>query len=173
MHSSRMRTVRCSGRLSCHARPYHACPPSLPHTLPTMHASLPCMLHPYHACHLPTHACPCHTCPLPCMLPPPILCAPLPCMAPTTHAPHHTHPLLHMPLPWIERTIHSCENITFPQLLLRTVISILYKYDLENHSCKISFSYIIGTVSQKPSIFNFEQWCFDTYVHIFFRGLSW
>ena len=44
MHSSRMRTFRCSGRLSCHAHP----PPSTTHALPpcmspTMHAPLPRM----------------------------------------------------------------------------------------------------------------------------------
>ena len=68
MHSSRMRTVRCSGRLSC-----HTCTPS------------PCMP-PY-----TTHAPLCHACP------------PLP----------HTHPM--------DRMTDACENITFPQLLLRTV----------------------------------------------------
>ena len=36
MHSSRMRTVHCSGRLSC-----HACP--LPHTHPAMHTPPLCM----------------------------------------------------------------------------------------------------------------------------------
>ena len=70
MHSSRMRTVRCSGRLSCHAHP-HACHPT----------------------HMPSH----HACP----------------------------PLPRMPLLWTEFLTHACENITFPQLLLRTVKKLL------------------------------------------------
>ena len=71
MHSSRMRTVRCSGSL-------------LPRTPPA-------------------------TRPLPCM--PPTMQPP-----PATHAPlHHARP------PWTEFVTHACENITFPQLLLRTV----------------------------------------------------
>ena len=47
MHSSRMRTIRCSGHLSCHAHP------------PDMHAPLSCMHTP-----LP-HMPPCQVCPLP------------------------------------------------------------------------------------------------------------
>ena len=54
MHSSRMRTVRCSGRLSCHAHPpamhaplCHACPftmhaPFATHASPLCHAHVPC-----------------------------------------------------------------------------------------------------------------------------------
>ena len=91
MHSSRMRTVRCSGRLSC-----HACPTPLPCTplLPCMphHAHpLPCMPHPtmHNPCHTPYHAC-----------------SPLPCIPPL----------------WTEFLSHACENITYPQLLLRMVI---------------------------------------------------
>ena len=64
MHSSRMRTVHCSGRLSC-----HACPPPMPHMSPAMHAPLPCTPY-FHAC------------------PPPHM--PPPCMSLTMHAPHHT-----------------------------------------------------------------------------------
>ena len=53
MHSSRMRTIRCSGRLSCHTHP------------------LPCMP-PCHA-HLPCHACPSLLCTPPChAYPPPV-----------------------------------------------------------------------------------------------------
>ena len=48
MHSSRMRTTRFSGRLSCHAHPLacmsYTMNATLPHTLPAMYA-------------------PCHTCP--------------------------------------------------------------------------------------------------------------
>ena len=64
---------------------------------------------------------------------------------PTMHVPHHAHPITHAPImyappcnaqppashvsptmhapPWIEGMIHTCENITFSQLLLRTVTS--------------------------------------------------
>ena len=66
MHSSRMRTIRCTGHLSC-----HACPPS--------------------------------------------------CTAPLSHMPA---PAMHAP-PWTEFLTHDCEHITFPQLLLRTVMIFL------------------------------------------------
>ena len=95
MHSSMMRTARCSSCLSCHTQPpaMHAL---LPHMSPAMHApALPCMPPPYHAC------------PLPCM--PPAMYAPLPCMPPhpAIHAPCHVcHPchvcspfILHAPTP--------------------------------------------------------------------------
>ena len=49
MYSSSMRSVRCSGRLSCHA-------PPLPRTTPfARHSPLPCMPH---AVHTSCHACP-------------------------------------------------------------------------------------------------------------------
>ena len=149
MHSSRMRTVCCSGRLSCHA---HSLLPCMP---PTMHAPcntcpVPCMplfaMHAplCHACtppcmppaatHTPCHTChPCHTYPLPHMPPLPHMspftthvplcyaCCPLPCMPPfATHAPL----AMHVPHP-LNRITDRCKNITFPQLLLRTV-KILY-----------------------------------------------
>ena len=96
MHFSRMRTVRCSGRLSCHAylsftsmhtpmphiSPCHACP--LPHMPTAMHTSC-------HAC--PHHTCPCHTCPLQCIPPPP--CTP---NNPAMHTSCHTRPLSSIPL---------------------------------------------------------------------------
>ena len=45
---------------------------------------------------------------------------------PATHAtpcPHHAHPChAHPPPPPVERMTDACENITFPQLLLRTLI---------------------------------------------------
>ena len=84
MHSSRMRTVRCSGRLTCYARP-------LPRMLPTMHAPQcmppPCMppvMHtnpPTPIMHAPHHTCPPAThAPLPCTPPlpwtPPPVCPP-------------------------------------------------------------------------------------------------
>ena len=92
MHSSRMRTVRCSGRLSCHARPpCHAhpvpCMPPLPRMPPAMHAPLPCMPP---ATQAPCHACSHHAHPLPCMPPP---CMPPPAMPPTQHTPRHARPL--------------------------------------------------------------------------------
>ena len=97
MHSSRVCTICCSGHVSC-----HVCPP--PCTPPAMHAS-------------------CHSCPLPCM-------------SPTTHAPTTHTPLPHMPPamyallpcmppPCTELLTQACENITFPQLLLRTVMTVL------------------------------------------------
>ena len=131
MHCSRMRTVRCSGNLSC-----HACP--LPYTPPAMHVPChtcpPAMHAPCHASPLPCmppathdplpHTHPCHACPLCHASPPP--CKPRathdplphthPCHAcPPTHAPYHACP------PWTEFLTHACENITFAQLLLRTV----------------------------------------------------
>ena len=92
MYFSRMHTVRCSGRLSCHAcptthAPCHAC--DLLCMLP-----LPCMF-PSHTCPLP-HMPPCHACPLLCM--PPCHIHPLPCMPPATHTP----PLPRSHPPWTE-----------------------------------------------------------------------
>ena len=93
MHSSRMRTVRCSGHLSCHAHPpamhspamyapCHACPLSC---MPPCHTRLPCHAHP-----LPYF--PCHTCPLPHM--PPTM------QSPATHA----------SLPRVNKITDACEN---------------------------------------------------------------
>ena len=44
-------------------------------------------------------------------------------ICPAMHAPRHAHPsATHAPpLLWTEFLTHACENITFPQLLLRTV----------------------------------------------------
>ena len=53
----------------------------------------------------------------------------LPCMTPDKHAPA-THP----PPPTTEGMIHACENITFPQLLLRTVIKQSTSYLVEDVS---------------------------------------
>ena len=109
MHSSRMRTVRCSGRLFC-----HACP--LPCTPPVMHTPPPCTSLP----HIPPQP---HT--------PPAMHAPLQCPS-LPHTPPAIHaPTMYTPL-WTEFLTHACENITFPQLLLWTVItlklmSILYQ----------------------------------------------
>ena len=125
MHSSRMRTIRSSGRLSYNVHP----PPCMP---PAMYAPPPM--------HAPCYACPCHAC-CPCM--------PLTMHAPTMHAPHpamHAPPTRHAPAVQVypplcmpaPPTMHApvmhaplrtecltdgCENITFPQLLLRTVIT--------------------------------------------------
>ena len=60
MHSSRMRTVHCSGRLSC-----HSCSPPHPH-----HACPSCHTHPLSCMPPPTHA-PSHAYTLPCTPPPP------------------------------------------------------------------------------------------------------
>ena len=68
-----------------------------------------------HACPPATHA-PCHTCPLPCM--PPTMHAPLHHTCPpfTTHT-----PMVPLATPTPDRMTDACENITFPQLLLRTL----------------------------------------------------
>ena len=133
MHSSRMRTIRCSGRLSCHVHPPATRPPPLCHVHPLLHAP-PAM-----------HAL-CHAHPLPCIPPPHsdesmvcfhkwFLCTPsLPCMPPSPHIfpfAMHTSFTTHTPLrhacrpsPYThppDRMTDACENITFPQLLLRTV----------------------------------------------------
>ena len=71
----------------------------------------------------PAMNAPCHACPLSCM--------PLPHMPPATHAPCHAHPLATYPPAMhdprharspVDRMTDACENITFPQLLLRAVI---------------------------------------------------
>ena len=145
-----MRTVRCSGLLSCHARPH-----PLPCTPPVIHA-------------------PCHTCPpLPCTSPAmhtPVMHAPCHAYPPATYAPCHTHPhppsmhdppATHAPRPlWTEFLTHACENITFPQLLLRTVkinnksyatltdlISLSIEVEEINSECKIILIfYLFNTV---------------------------
>ena len=127
--------------------PRHACPPAM-HTPPAMHA--PC-----HTCPPAMHAplpvmAPCHTWPLPCMphhacpLPhrhpamnAPCKACPLPHTPPAMHAPlqHMPHyhawpPAMHTPRPLtpppLDRMSDACENITFPQLLLRTLIMVTY-----------------------------------------------
>ena len=119
-----MRTSRFSGHLSC----THAPPPPCHTCCPAMHT--PCHAHPLPYTH-PYHTPPCHTHPTthaPCHTCPP--CHPSPCMPPSfaMHFPFtmHTPPLSHMPPPhlWTDGMIHACENITFPQLLLRAVINI-------------------------------------------------
>ena len=120
-----MRTARCSGLLSCQARPLpHMPPPPAMHalhygcplaTLPAMHTSHNAC-HPGHA-HPPCHAChPCHT-PLPCM--PPTMHTPCYTCPPVMHAPHHppphlpymsllplTRPAMHAPV--IHASNHTC-----------------------------------------------------------------
>ena len=80
MHSSRLHTVRWSGRLSCHARPH-------------CHAYQPAKHAPCHACPPPCTP-PCHTCPHHAW-PPCHACFPLPCMPPSHHA---CPPAMHAPL---------------------------------------------------------------------------
>ena len=77
---------------------------------------------------------------------------PLPCMPPATHTPlPHTHPPCHAcPLPhtppchacppathtlWTEFLTHAYENITFPQLLLWTVIMTCMRVFLDISRC--------------------------------------
>ena len=138
-----MHTVHCSGHLSCHACPSnHACPlPCMPHTMHTPFA----MHTPGHTCSLP-HMPPCHA-PLPCMSYPPLCTllpcprlpcmphpcyapllscmSPLPCMPPAMHAPCHACPLPCTPS--VDRMTDACENMTFPQLLLRTVKTCVFR----------------------------------------------
>ena len=124
MHSSRMHTARCSGRLSCHTCPptmhasnhacssthasYHAQPP-----LPCIPPTPPCMPPPHMS---PTTNAPYHACPLSCT--PPTMHAPLPCMHPTMHGPCHTHTPSHPQRPspathTFRLCTPSCEKITF------------------------------------------------------------
>ena len=80
MHSSRMCTIHCSGRLSC-----HTCP------LPTTHTH--CHAHPLP--HMPA----CHTSCLPCTCPPSHM-PPCHTCLPATHVPYHTcSPAMHAPPP--------------------------------------------------------------------------
>ena len=101
MYFSRMRTVRCSGHLSCHAHTLPCMPPCHVDSH-TMHAPRPCMPS-CHACPLPCMP-PCHTCTLPCT--PPYHAHPLPCMLSATHAPTNDTPLCHAlpPPPHLLRT---------------------------------------------------------------------
>ena len=96
---------------------------------------------------------PCHAHPPSCM--PPAMHTPLPHMPRATHTPipHPCMtPLPHMPpsLLWTEFLTHACENITFPQLLLRAVkinnksyatLTVLISLSIEveeiNSECKI------------------------------------
>ena len=132
MHSSRMRTVRCSDRISCRI------------SFTSMHTPLP-YISPCHACplaHTPTamhtlcHACPRHTCPLPCMP----LCHVHPTTQPCTHlaihSPCHAYPLPCMPP--VDRMTDAYENITFEQLLLRTVKIYLSRDSNGNIICIIT-----------------------------------
>ena len=80
--------------------PHHACPP-IPNTRTAMHTPAT------------------HTLPLPSM-PPFTMPTPLPHMPPLPCTPPFaTQPP--PPPPTVDRMIDACENITFPQLLLRTV----------------------------------------------------
>ena len=130
MHSSRMRTVRCSGRFSCHAYPpppathapchacpYHTCPLTHTHTPIAMHAPslthtpLPCMpplpcMSSCHTCPLATHAPPMHT---PCHA-----CLPLPHIPPAMHTPlPHMSPWPHMPPSHARPPLSLVKTLTF------------------------------------------------------------
>ena len=131
MHSSRVRTVRCSGRLSCHTctRPCHVCPTCHTHSLPCMPP----------ATHSPYYACP-----------------------PTPYTPHlpRTPPPL-----WTEWLTDICKNITFPQLLLRTVKSFIsgddMRFFVQEFSCH---TYISARYSARDSpgetfFLNFTGFC--------------
>ena len=138
MHSSKMRTARVSGHLSCtHASPAH--PPTMHIPTPTMHIPTPTTYVPCHIC-LSMHNS-CHAYPLAIHTPTmhvPAMHAPCYAHPSVMHAPHHICPHLctpycHAPLhhayllPCIPPVTHVpvwtdiCQNITFPQLLLRAV----------------------------------------------------
>ena len=123
MHSSRICTINCSDRLSC-----HACPHPLPHTPLLCHVCpLPCT----HPCHAPL----CHTPSLSCI-------PPFPTHPHTPFTMHTSFAMDALPL-WTEFLTHAYENITFPQLLLQTVITF-NEQKWENYYRKrrsISWSY--------------------------------
>ena len=88
-----------------HASTGHTCHP-LPHMPPTTHA-------PYHTCP-PPHMPPCHAC---------TLCHTTPF---TMHGPLcHAGPPFATHAPPMDRMTDTCENITFPQLLLQTVMMFI------------------------------------------------
>ena len=154
MHSSRMRTICCSGRPSYHAymplpgnsppathAPCHTCP--LPCMPPATHALLPCMPLPHMP---PAMLTLCHTCLLP-QIPPCHTCPPGKHAPPAMHAPCHAHLLPHMPPPLAMHAplpctflgqSDTCKNITFPQLLLRAV-----KIELERDTTLIDWCLIL------------------------------
>ena len=98
---------------------------------PAQHTPLPCTPPTTHAhchAHTPHHACPLSRIPLPCM---PLL----PYMPP----PRHTHSVS-LPCTPPDRMTDACENITFLQLLLRTVKTILLKLKEKFNSFDITKS---------------------------------
>ena len=127
MHSSRMRTVRCCGNLSCHEMsPCHACPllsmPPTTHGPTAMHAPLLCM-------------------PPPCM-PPCQACPPRQAHSPAMHTPLPCTPL---PVARILDT-HLWKHY-FPQLPLRTVIPVY-------HSIAVTDSAILWNYEQSVILSN-------------------
>ena len=133
LHTSREQSKHIDGNfLGQECIPVECVPSAAVAISLAMHAPAmpaPCHAHPScHTCPLPCmppyHACPHQAQPLPCM--PPAMHAlghacPLTCMPPTTHAPASMHaPATPLP-PLPHGQTDACENITFPQLLLRTV----------------------------------------------------
>ena len=127
----------------CQAHPLSCMPPAMhpPHATHPLPSTSPATHALCHACplppttHPPTMHTPCHACPhthalhhasppLPCKPPPCHACPPLPCMPSTMHTLCHTC----FPL-WTEFLTHTCENITFLQLHLRTVKKMAAKGD--------------------------------------------
>ena len=115
--------------LLCMPLPAIQSPHPLPCTPPSCHTSLPVTNNPLHApshTHTPCHA-PCNTCPLAMHAPPLRHACPLPRIPPVTHA-HSCHtcptPATRPPTTCspVNRMTDTCENFTFLQLLLRTVI---------------------------------------------------
>ena len=102
----------------------------------------------------PTTHTPCHAQPPSPHMPPLPRTSPFATHAPPLpHMPHlcHAHPLPQYPLPCmpppVDRMTDACENITFPQLLLRTVnISVI--------SYKLHFGYPLQFFLTQISILN-------------------
>ena len=93
MHTPQPQMPLCHAHPPATHAPCHATHATLPH-MPPLPCTLPCL-----ACSPP--CTPCHAYPLPCT--PPTMHAPLQCTPP------------------VDRMTDACENITFLQLLLRTV----------------------------------------------------
>ena len=101
-----MRTVRCSGHLSCHTWPPQPSTPPAMHT-PTAHA--PCQAH------TPTTHAPCHVCPLPRMPPPCHTCSPChecPSVADGTNGFKTTMDPFLACMRWIPQIHHWCDPCT-------------------------------------------------------------
>ena len=112
--------------------------------VPLCHAPpLPCMPPAMHAlCHTcPHHAClPCHACP--------------PCHA----HPYHKCPPCHTRPPPMDRMTDASENITFPQLLLRTVdIALTLLHAGNSESANIWFKSYFSVTRECNLVFKYNR----------------